>query len=197
MTTRERKVWGVRRLARQELELWRQVTRHVKPIRDKPAANASSDAPPPPTRSQSGWRPPSCPPMAEAVRPNAKSRELQIKTLAPLEHRLLRKLSRGHSDPAARIDLHGMRQAEAHHRLRGFLQQAQADGLSLALVVTGKGTNAREADRHEQRGVLRRMLPHWLAAPELRHIVLGFSEAARRHGGEGAFYVRLRTSGRR
>jgi DNA-nicking Smr family endonuclease len=35
-------------------------------------------------------------------------------------------------------------------------------------------------------------VPHWLAAPELAHLVVSFSPAPRRLGGEGALYVRLR-----
>ena len=44
------------------------------------------------------------------------------------------------------------------------------------------------------RGVLKRMVPHWLRLPELRGIVIGFESASVRHGGEGALYVRLRRS---
>jgi DNA-nicking Smr family endonuclease len=36
------------------------------------------------------------------------------------------------------------------------------------------------------------MVPHWLRDAGLRTIVLGFEEAARRQGGAGALYVRLR-----
>ena len=42
------------------------------------------------------------------------------------------------------------------------------------------------------RGVLRRNVPRWLAEPELRMIVVGYTSAHARHGGEGAFYVQLR-----
>ena len=44
----------------------------------------------------------------------------------------------------------------------------------------------------EERGVLRRMVPHWLRLPDLRHLVIGFEEASPQHGGSGALYVRLR-----
>ncbi|HEX5866107.1 MAG TPA: Smr/MutS family protein, partial [Beijerinckiaceae bacterium] len=44
----------------------------------------------------------------------------------------------------------------------------------------------------EERGVLRRVVPHWLRLPDLRPLVVGFEEAAVRHGGAGALYVRLR-----
>jgi DNA-nicking Smr family endonuclease len=40
--------------------------------------------------------------------------------------------------------------------------------------------------------VLRRSVPQWLEDPEFRAIVLGYSAAGVRHGGEGALYIRLR-----
>jgi DNA-nicking Smr family endonuclease len=40
--------------------------------------------------------------------------------------------------------------------------------------------------------VLRRLVPQWLSAPEMRTLVVGFETAARGHGGEGALYVRVR-----
>ena len=43
-----------------------------------------------------------------------------------------------------------------------------------------------------ERGVLRTMLPVWLNEPSLAPMVSGWSVAARGHGGEGAWYVRLR-----
>ena len=66
-----------------------------------------------------------------------------------------------------------------------------ARGTKLALVVTGKGL-AGLAVHAEERGVLRRSVPHWLRLPDLRPLVVGFEEAQARHGGAGALYVRLR-----
>ena len=42
------------------------------------------------------------------------------------------------------------------------------------------------------RGVLRQAVPQWLSDPEFASIVVSFSQAPRRLGGEGALYVRLR-----
>jgi DNA-nicking Smr family endonuclease len=100
-------------------------------------------------------------------------------------------LRRGRLAIEARIDLHGMIQAEAHAALTGFLLRARAAGHAYVLVVTGKG-GPGYSDAFAERGVLRRSVPHWLRGPELRGIVLGFEEAARHHGGAGALYVRLR-----
>jgi DNA-nicking Smr family endonuclease len=66
------------------------------------------------------------------------------------------------------------------------------------LVITGKGAPQRTAHDEKleregvERGVLRRNVPRWLAEPELAPIVIGFTTAAIKHGGEGALYVHLR-----
>ncbi len=44
----------------------------------------------------------------------------------------------------------------------------------------------------DERGVLRQAVPHWLSQPDLAHVVVSYSAAPRRLGGEGALYVRLR-----
>jgi len=84
----------------------------------------------------------------------------------------------------ARIDLHGMDQDRARAALEGFLLRAWSEGYRAALIITGKGTRGE--------GVLRKRTPEWLAAPNLRDIVAGVSEAHRHHGGEGALYVALK-----
>lgn len=172
-----------RRLVRAELELWAQVTRHVTPMPGKARPHVPVD----PIKPQG--RPAAALPQAEGTSRIIK----KIKPLAPLEVSTLRKLSRGRTEPEAKLDLHGMRQAEAHQQLRAFLHNAIARGFRLVIVVTGKGGSG--ATFHpDERGVLRRTVPHWLASADLRHIVLGFTEASPRHGGDGAMYVRLRAS---
>jgi len=66
------------------------------------------------------------------------------------------------------------------------------------LVITGKGAPQRTAHEErleregEERGVLRRNVPRWLAEADLAPIIIGFTTAAIRHGGEGALYVHIR-----
>ena len=77
--------------------------------------------------------------------------------------------------------------------MRGFLRHSHARGARLVIVVTGKGGPMDETRLFGgERGVLRRLAPHWLREPDLRAIVMGFEEAGRAHGGSGALYVRLR-----
>jgi DNA-nicking Smr family endonuclease len=108
-----------------------------------------------------------------------------------VERKTLQALRRGTRPVDGIIDLHGLRQAEAHGALLRFLHRSQASGHGLVLVVTGKG-GAASGGLFDERGVLRRMVPHWLRLPDLRSLVLGFEEASPHHGGSGALYVRLR-----
>jgi DNA-nicking Smr family endonuclease len=90
-----------------------------------------------------------------------------------------------------------MTQAQAHGALIQFLRRAQAAGHGIVLVVTGKGAPSGAhgfPGPAAERGILRRMVPQWLALPDLRPLVLGFDEAGPRQGGGGALYVRLRRS---
>jgi DNA-nicking Smr family endonuclease len=112
--------------------------------------------------------------------------------IAPLERRMITALRRGTQQVEGVIDLHGMRQSEAHAALLGFLRQSQSSGRKLVLVITGKGAAGTGDALFAERGVLRRIVPHWLRLADLRPLVLGFEEAAPHHGGSGALYVRLR-----
>ena len=103
------------------------------------------------------------------------------------------RMKRGKTQPEARIDLHGMTLAQAHPALTRFLRDAHDRGLRTVLVITGKGRTGRDdGPIPERRGVLRYQVPHWLSSGPLRQIVLQVTEAHLRHGGAGAYYVRLR-----
>lgn len=175
-------------LTEAELALWRQVARTVKPLPGRapvePESETVREKPAPPPKSA-----PSAAVLATG-RPTAKPAP---PPLVPLERRMRTQLRRGQQGVEAVIDLHGLRQEEAHAALRGFLRLQQQRGAKLVLVVTGKGV-AGDVPYGEERGILRRNVPHWLRLPDLRPLVLGFDEAEQRHGGTGALYIRLRRS---
>jgi DNA-nicking Smr family endonuclease len=111
-----------------------------------------------------------------------------------IEPNLRKRLQRGTTRIDATIDLHGMRQAEAHAALSRFVQARVARGDRTILVITGKGLKKLERDAATivEAGVLRSMLPVWLSDPKLAPMIAGWDVAAQPHGGEGAWYVRLR-----
>ena len=116
--------------------------------------------------------------------------------LAAFERRKARRIATGQLEIDARLDLHGARQSEAHGQLRAFLVDCAARGLTTVLIITGKGARMAasrdDASDRPDYGVLRRMVPHWLADPDLRRLVVSHTGAAIKHGGDGALYVHLR-----
>ena len=181
-----------RKLTAGELELWTYVTHGVKRLKRPPRKPAPAVAEPGIKPLPAAAKPAKIKPMPIAV--PALPAKPKAKPLAPLEPKARRRLSRGQSDVDARIDLHGMRQHEAHGELHRFVAHAHGAGYRLVLVITGKGKTLPggfEALGREA-GVLRRMVPQWLAEPAMRNIILGYEPASARHGGEGALYVRLR-----
>ena len=173
----------LRPLRDEEIELWREVAKSVAPRKGAMLPAPRRRAPPRAVAEKVAS------PLAAEDKPAPRTAPL-----APLEKRLKRQLARGGARPDDVIDLHGMREAEAHRALRGFLAYARSRGCRLVLVITGKGAPKGAAPLlwRDEPGVLRRLTPHWLRAPDLRSAVLGFEEAGRGHGGSGALYVRLR-----
>jgi DNA-nicking Smr family endonuclease len=191
----------------EDAELWRLTSATVEPLRGAKPRVPDVAAPdvtvrPPGTASDTTKRHdppdrlPSAPPAPAPPRPG---RSLPP-PLATFERRKGRRIAAGKISIEARLDLHGLRQSDAHSRLRRFLHQCVADGCSTVLVITGKG-GPEAANTHRPfsedaerpgRGVLRRMVPLWLAEADLRSLVASFRSAGVRHGGEGALYVQLR-----
>lgn len=174
-----------KRLSMEDRILWNRVARSTEPLKGKMLEEASE-----PTDDT----------MAELSRLVAKdtsskssARPALRETPQPKAHPTRRidkpthtKLARGRLALEGRVDLHGLTQPEAHSLLLSFLSRAHADGVRHVLVITGKGASFGSD------GVLRRAVPQWLATPPFSTLVSGIDEASRRHGGGGAFYVRLK-----
>jgi len=180
-------------LSEEDERLWGLVAASLKPLgaRARRAAREQAEAVGEP--DQAAERRPARP----APEPKAAPSKPGLPPLARFDTREARQLGGGRVDIDARVDLHGLRQREAYHRLKVFLAAAQAKGHRRVLVITGKGGRAEDDDGRafwetSDRGVLKRLVPQWLGQPGFRHWVVGFTTAQARHGGEGALYVRLR-----
>lgn len=190
-----------RALTADEAELWAHTMRDARALRrrgrarqntsgvseedDTCAALVTAPAKPP---QQSSPSPPSSPSATLSTAP------VRTVPLAAFEEKDRRRISKNSELIDSRLDLHGMRQREAHSALRSFLLSAASRGYRHVLVITGKGVSAERQRDHfmEERGVLRRLVPQWLAEPELRALVVSYTESHVRHGGDGALYVKLR-----
>lgn len=101
-----------------------------------------------------------------------------------LDRRVEKKIRSGEFSVDAKIDLHGMTQAEAFDALAQFMAIQVKIGRRNLLVITGKGKGMK--------GILRTNLPHWLESLPESSQILTLRPAALKHGGDGAFYVLLK-----
>ena len=199
-----------RALSEEERLLWQKVAEGVEPLwrSRRRTAKPNEAVAEPPAAVEPDPKPPVAvaapvPPAAKLQRSTAPAKPLKPAKPAPpalahMDTKTKRRIARGFLLLEERIDLHGLTQANAYSALRGFIAGARARGAKLVLVITGKGIGpAGEVDHHRfsvgERGVLRRLVPQWLALPDMREYVVGFEEAHVAHGGAGAIYVRLRS----
>lgn len=199
-----------RGLSAEDRALWDKVTHSVTPrVPARPETSIPPETPPPlPTLKTKSSKPvppgpsPGVPPfqVGEKAKPKTAGHDLAPKITERLDGAPMRmdrkafgRMKKGKLVPEARIDLHGMTQAQAHPSLTRFIHDAYARGFRLVLVITGKGKDRDEpGPMPVPRGVLKHQVPHWLATGPLRLMVLQVTEAHLRHGGTGAYYVYLR-----
>lgn len=161
--------------------LWQHVTASVRPLRKKPVTPKAAIPKAAKNAVKPGLKAPIvAPPPLRAPR----NMPLSPVPAKPFDKGEEQKLRKGPSGFDGRIDLHGMTQGEAYAALHRFIRGAAKSGRRTLLVITGKGRVGG--------GVLRRQLPMWLEDGELRGLVLAFTPAKQKDGGEGAFYIKLR-----
>ena len=95
------------------------------------------------------------------------------------------RLKRGQITIAARCDLHNLTVPEADAAVASFLQSALAKNSRCVMIICAKG-NANKP-----------ILKNWLLAYlKTQPQVLAFCTASKQHGGNGAFYVLLKNTGK-
>ena len=169
--------------------LWDEVARSIRPL-GKSALKASAASP--------AFSKPLAPFMPQKTAPPRSSNP---PPLASFDRRTGQRLLRGKAEIESRLDLHGLTLEEARIRLLDFITHRRSQGLRLVLVITGKGASPFSGHTlhgrdhfhaPEREGRLRRQLPEWLHEAAFRAHVSGFQPAHPKHGGGGAFYVKLR-----
>jgi len=170
-------------LSPEEEDLWRKVTRTVRPLARRSATVVRKPQATPPSKPITIRAPIAAPTPAIAT-----AKKPAPGTLADRSPE--KRVRRGKLDVGAKLDLHGFTQEEARGVLMRFLLHARAENVRVALVVTGKGGRLRSGETAP--GVLKQRLPEWLAGADVRPLVSGYAEAHQRHGGGGAYYVFLK-----
>lgn len=155
-------------------ELWRKVASGVTPLKGR--SKAAGPAIPKMRSTDIRIQP------TEIKAPATKA---PIKPLTP--HRaaadvhgaLAKRLRAGELEIEGRIDLHGMKRAEAETAISRFITFSYKQGRRCVLVITGRS------------GILKPATLDWLNEEPLRPFILAVAPA-RKHGGDGAFYVLLK-----
>jgi DNA-nicking Smr family endonuclease len=160
-----------RDLTDEEKALWRRVASHLKTRRKLP---------PEPAREVALERPARASPTPGPQTPIVK----RPVATPPANRGSEKRVRRGKLEIGASLDLHGHTQDSGRAALGRFLRAAVKRGERAVIVITGAGRGGE--------GVLKRVLPEWLAHSDLRALVSGFAQAHRSHGGAGAYYVFLK-----
>lgn len=187
-----------RKLTPEEQELWRYVTRNDAPLHppqtqseDDISAAISNLAPPareafPKVKK---WKSAMHTPLPA---PQEASAPLTAGAYAGIDRSTAERFKKGDYPIDATLDLHGMTREKAHKALLNFLHRSFEKQARCLLVITGKGKPQAGRDAPHDAGVLRTLVPRWLAEPELKSRILAIEVARPKHGGSGAYYLLLR-----
>ncbi len=172
-----------RRLSAEERALWRKVMATVRPL---------GRAPPPPALDGEAEEKPAAAPIARHAPIALTSTRKAPGTT--LDASWDRRLARGGVAPDSNVALHRHKLAAAHTELARRLEQANAAGDRLLLLVTGKppAEHGRHSVRPVVRGAIRAAVGDWLAASRHAAHIAAVRNAHPRHGGAGALYIVLR-----
>ena len=174
-------------LSAEDIELWREMTRDVKPMEGRGYVRHHEEKPAKVKQKKASK------PRRDAAPVIAKE-TAGVKRGVDIDRNTMKRLKRGEIAIDAWIDLHGMNQGAARQALIGFIRNCHASGHRCVLVVTGKGNTGQRSDDWFGRtpGVLKQNVPLWLRESELDGLVLQAVSARPKDGGDGALYVYLR-----
>ena len=164
--------------------LWTHITRGLRRLGHK---NVHPPHPLPPSskKKQSALSPAEAHPLPPLSPPPELHPPGPLSHPPQLNRRDAERLRKGRMEIEARLDLHGLTQSEAFHRLHRFILSSVALERRCVLVITGKG-------KLSEPGILRQKLPEWLRHHELSPLILQAVPAQPKDGGTGATYIYLK-----
>ena len=118
---------------------------------------------------------------------NQKHTEKKILKIVTLDQQLYKQFKKASFQ---KIDLHGHTVDEAYQQVYSYLKLNFKKKNLLHIVITGLG-NKSEGEEFFT-GKIRKQFPQWLETEPFQQIVKSYSPCKIKHGGLGAFYVKLR-----
>ena len=167
-----------RKINKEELELWKLVTKNDKVLGKY--TNAVEEKKSPEAR----------PLTSKVLKVDKKSEEKKNNYFTQniqINKRMQIKLQRGMIRPEAKLDLHGKALHEAKKSLSDFIKTCIQSNIRCILVITGKKKTLSGS-----KGLIRKNLPLWLKEHEFLNYILFHCYAIKKDGDDGARYVLLR-----
>ena len=94
------------------------------------------------------------------------------------------------SNSFQKIDLHGHTVDEAYQKVLSYLKSNFKKKNLLHIDITGLGNKSQGEEFFT--GKIRKQFPQWLDSEPFQQIVKSYSPCKIKHGGLGAFYIKLR-----
>ena len=167
-----------RKIKKEELELWKKVTKHDKVIGQYT------------TSVEENIIQQKISITSKKNKDNLKVKDIKrsfFKQDYQINKRMKLKLQRGLIRPETKIDLHGKTLSEAKKSLSHFIKSSINNNIRCILVITGK-----KKTLNGSKGLIRENLPLWLKETELFNYILFHCYAIKKDGDDGARYILLR-----
>ena len=167
-----------RKIKKEELELWKKVTKHDKVIGQYT------------TSVEENIIQQKISITSKKNKDNLKVKDIKrsfFKQDYQINKRMKLKLERGLIRPEIKLDLHGKTLSEAKKSLSSFIKSSINKNIRCILVITGK-----KKTLNGSMGLIRENLPLWLKENELFNYILFHCYAIKKDGDDGARYILLR-----
>jgi len=119
---------------------------------------------------------------------NQKQIEKKISNIIILDQQLYKQFK---NNLFQKIDLHGHTVDDAYQKVLSYLKTNFKKKNLLHIVITGLGNKSQGEEFFT--GKIRKQFPQWLETEPFQQIVKSYSPCKIKHGGLGAFYVKLRS----
>jgi len=119
--------------------------------------------------------------------PNQKLTDKKILKKVILDQQLYKQFK---NNLFQKIDLHGLTVDEAYQKVFSYLKINFKKKKLFHIVITGLG-NKSQGDEFFT-GKIRKQFPQWLDTKPFQQIVKSYSPCKIKHGGLGAFYIKLK-----